>query len=143
MKSVLNVPPKDAETIPWDTLCVDLIGKYQSTLKGGGKKFQIISKGDEMIYKMTKTSGRFIYLYLVTIIDPATGRIEIHTVPSAQADIIANQVELACLTCYPLPNKVIMDRGNEFLAKFREMINNDYGIMVKPITSRIPKHMLY
>ena len=32
-----------------------------------------------------------------------------------------------------------MDRGNEFLAEFREMIINDYGIMVKPITSRNPQ----
>ena len=29
--------------------------------------------------------------------------------------------------------------GNEFRAGFREMIINDYGIMVKPITSRIPQ----
>ena len=29
-----------------------------------------------------------------------------------------------------------MDRGNEFLAEVREMISNDYGITVKPITSR-------
>ena len=32
-----------------------------------------------------------------------------------------------------------MDRGNEFLAKFREMITNDYGMMVKPITLRNPQ----
>ena len=35
-----------------------------------------------------------------------------------------------------LPNKVIVDRGNEFLAKFREIIINDYNITVKPITFR-------
>ena len=68
------------------------------------------------------------------MIDPATGWIEIHTVPSAQADLVANQVDLAWLTCYPLPNKVIVDRGNEFLVKFREMIINYYGITYKPIT---------
>ena len=33
----------------------------------------------------------------------------------------------------------MVDRGNEFLAKFREMIINDYGIMVRPITSRNPQ----
>ena len=32
-----------------------------------------------------------------------------------------------------------MDRGNEFLAEFREMIINDYSITVKPITSRNPQ----
>ena len=56
-----------------------------------------------------------------------------------RADLVANQVELAWLTRYPIPNKVIMDRGNEFLAEFREMIINDYGRTVKPITSRNPQ----
>ena len=43
---------------------------------------------------------------------------------------------IAWLTRYQLPNKIILDRGNEILAEFREMIINDYFIMVKPITSR-------
>ena len=73
------------------------------------------------------------------MIDLATGWIEIRTVPSAQADLVANQVELAWLTYYALPNKVIVDRGNDFLAKFREMIINDYGITLSPITSRNPQ----
>ena len=34
---------------------------------------------------------------------------------------------------------MIVHGGNEFLAEFREMIINDYGIMVKPITSWNPK----
>ena len=41
------------------------------------------------------------------MIDSATGWIEICTIPSAQADRVANQVELAWLTLYPLPNKWI------------------------------------
>ena len=88
---------------------------------------------------MTTKSGKSVYLQAVTMIDPATGWIEIRTVPSARADLVANQVELAWLTRYPIPNKVIMDRGNEFLAKFREMIINYYSITVKPITSRNPQ----
>ena len=88
---------------------------------------------------MTTKSGKSVYLQAVTMIDPATGWIEIRTVPSARADLVANQVELAWLTRYPIPNKVIMDRGNEFLAEFREMIINDYGITVKQITSRNPQ----
>ena len=73
------------------------------------------------------------------MIDLATGRIEICTVPSASADLVANQVELAWLTHYLLPNKVIVDRVNTFLAKFREMITNDYSITVKLNTSRNPQ----
>ena len=73
------------------------------------------------------------------MIDLATDWIEIRTVPSARADIVANEIELTFLILYPLPNKVIVDRGNELLAKFREMIMNDYDITVKPITFRIPQ----
>ena len=88
------------ETIPWDTLFVDLIGKYQFTPKGGGKQFQILPKGDEKKYKMTIKTGKSVCLQAVTMIDLATAWIEIRTVPSARADLVANQVELAWLSCY-------------------------------------------
>ena len=57
--------------------------------------------------------------------DPAVGWIEICTVPSARVDPVASQLELAWLTCYLLPEKVLVDRENKFLAEFREMIIND------------------
>ena len=90
---------------------------------------------------MTTKSGRSVYFQAVTMIDPATGWIEIRIVPSTGVDLIANQVELAWLTIswltrYPLPNKVIVDRGNRFLAKFSDIIINNYGITVKPLTSK-------
>ena len=47
-----RLPPKEAETIPWDTLCVDLISKYQFTPKGGEKKFQILLKGKFVFFIM-------------------------------------------------------------------------------------------
>ena len=33
-----KLPPKEAESKPWDVLCVDLIGQYQFTPKGRDKK---------------------------------------------------------------------------------------------------------
>ena len=123
-----KLPPKQAEAIPWETLCVDLIGKYQFTAKGGGKE-----------YKMKTKNGNTVYLQAITMIDPATGWVEIKAVPSARADLVANQVELAWLTRYPLPEKVILDRGNEFLAEFKALIEEDYGIPIKPITTRNPQ----
>ena len=123
-----KLPPKEAEATPWDTLCVDLIGKYQFTLKGSGKK-------DEMTIK----SGKKVYLQAVTMIDPATGWVEIRALPGARADYISNQVEFAWLTRYPQPTKIILDRGNEFLAKFKTLIEDDYGITIKPITVQNPQ----
>ena len=61
-KQYKKIPPKEAESIPWDILCVDLIGQYQFTPKGGGTKYQ-----------MTTKNGKNIYLQAVTMIDPATG----------------------------------------------------------------------
>ena len=46
---------------------------------------------------------------------------------------------LAWLTRYPLPTKVVLDRGNEFLAEFKTMMEHDYGIKVRPITTRNPQ----
>ena len=36
--------------------------------------------------------------------------------PEARADLVVNQVELAWLTRYPLPNKIILGRSKELLA---------------------------
>ena len=127
-KNYGKLPPKEAESVPWDTLCVDLIGKYQFSPKSGGKK-----------YEMKTTSGKTVYLQAVTMIDPATGWVEIRALPGARADYVANQVELAWLTRYPKPNKIILDRGNEFLAEFKTLIREDYGITLKPITARNPQ----
>ena len=88
---------------------------------------------------MTTKNRKTVYLQAVTIIDPATGWIEIHTVPSARADLVSNIVELAWLTRYPLPSKVIIDCGNKFLVEFKTMIQANYGIKVKLITSRNPQ----
>ena len=63
---------------------------------------------------MTTKNGKIVYVHTITMIDPATGWIEICTVPSARADLVSNIVELAWLTRYPLPSKVIVHRGNEF-----------------------------
>ena len=80
-----------------------------------------------------------VYLQAITMIDPATGWIEIHSVPEARADLVANQVELAWLTRYPLPNKITVDRGKEFLAEFNTMMANDYRIPCNSISVRNPQ----
>ena len=79
--------------------------------KGGGKKYQ-----------MTTKNRKTVYLQAVTMIDLATAWIEIRMVPSACTYLVSNIVELSWLTRYPLPSKVIVDRGNEFLAGFKTMI---------------------
>ena len=67
----------------------------------GGRKYS--TKGNK---------DKDVYLQAITMIDPATGCIEIRSMPEVRADLVANQVELALLTRYPLPNKITVDNGN-------------------------------
>ena len=80
--------------------------------------FQIFPKGNEIKYKMTTNSGKFVYLQVK--VDPATDWIEICALLSGRADLISNQIELDWFTCYLLSIKVRVYRKNEFLAEFRE-----------------------
>ena len=66
------------------------------------------------------------------MIDPAIGWIEIRSVSEPSADLVANQVELAWLTRYLLPNKNIVFRGREVLAEFKTIMPNDYGTPSSP-----------
>ena len=77
-----------------------------------------------------------VYVQAITMIDPATGWIELCSVPEARVDLVANQEELAWLTRYPLPNKITVDGGKEILAKFKIMMANDYGIPCNSISIR-------
>ena len=110
------LPPKDPEVIPWEKLCINLIGPYTI---GKGKKE--------------------ITLHCLTMIDPATRWFEITEVPSKSADEIANILEQTWLTRYPWPEQVIMDRGKEFMAEVKAMLCDDYGVTHKPITTRNPQ----
>ena len=73
---------------------------------------------------MTTEKGSTVYLQAVTMIDPAMGWVEIRAVPSARADLVAQQVELGWLTRYTLPETIILDRDNEFLAEFKTMVEH-------------------
>ena len=113
-----HLPPKVAESKPWDVLCVDLIGPYT-----------IRRKGEELIQ-----------FKCVTMIDPATGWFEIHQYDDKKSITVANIVEQEWFSRYPWPTQITFDRGSEFIGQdFRNMIKNDYGIKGKPITVRNPQ----
>jgi len=73
------------------------------------------------------------------MIDPATSWFEMRQIPDKRADTISNIVEQAWLTRYPWPTQIIFDRGSEFMAEFSTMVQKDYGIKKKPITTRNPQ----
>ena len=112
------LPPKEAESTPWDKLCVDLIGPYKIRRKGQ----------DDLICRC------------VTMIDPATGWFEIQQYDDKQSITVANIIEQEWFSRYPWPTQVTFDRGSEFIGQdFQKMIKEDYGVQAKPITVRNPQ----
>ena len=116
LRKLGHVPPKEPEIIPWETVCIDLIGPYKI---GSGK------------HEAT--------LHCLTMIDPATGWFEITEIPNKSSDEIANIFEMQWLNRYPWPTQVVMDRGREFMGDVITLIRNEYGITRKPITTRNPQ----
>ena len=73
------------------------------------------------------------------MIDPATGWFEITEIPNKQSDTISNIIEQTWMCRYPWPQKVICDRGTEFMAEVKQMLQEDYGCRVNQITTRNPQ----
>ena len=107
-----HLPPKEAEATPWDKLCVDLIGPYN--------------------FK-TQT------LWCVTMIDPATGWLEMKEIDNKEAINIANIVEQTWFTRYPLPTTITYDKGTEFMKEFAQMVQLDYGVEINGTSVRNPQ----
>ena len=74
-----HVPPKEAEALIWDRMCIDLIGSYIIRRKG---KPNLICK-------------------CVTMIDPASGWFEIHLYDNKRAITVANIAEQEWFSRYP------------------------------------------
>ena len=109
-----RLPPKQAETNPWDTQYVDLIVPY--TIPRKGKKS--------------------LKLWCLTMIDPATGWFEMAQITNKTAAEIADITKKTWFTRYPLPQLIVFDSGTKFMAEFSKMCHNDYGLKRKPIMTR-------
>ena len=90
-----HLPPKEAETNPWDKMCIDLIGPYKIRRKEKPK----------------------LKCNAVTMIDPATGWFELHQIPDKKSDTIADITQIEWFCRYPWPTQITYDRGNKFLGK--------------------------
>ena len=107
-----KLSPKKAEATSWQNLCIDLIGPYD------------LQKRDNV---------SVLQMWAITMIDPATGWLEIAEIDTKCADVIANVAEQTWLTQYPWPEQVTYDHGTEFMAELSKMIKEDYNINRKPI----------
>ncbi len=73
------------------------------------------------------------------MIDPVTGWFEMTEIANKTAAEVADIAEKMWFTRYPLPQRITLDRGTECLAEFAQMVRNDYGLKIKPITTRNPQ----
>ena len=113
-----KLPEKVVEDIPWQRLCVDLIGPW----------------------KLKRNDNKIITLRALTLIDPATGWFEMIPYENKQSITIANLTEIHWLSRYPWPELITYDRGSKFIGhEFKNMVKEDYGITVRPITKRNPQ----
>ena len=109
-----KLPPKNAEVVPWNLLCVDLVGPYTVTLK----------------------NNKETTLNAMTFIDPATGWFEIVEVEQKTSAQMSHLLNRTWLSRYPRPEKIIFDNGSEFKKDFR-YIFDDYGVKKRPTTVKI------
>src|SRR5687767_12483623 len=113
-----HLPPKEAEAVIWDKMCIDLIGPYKIRRKGQ----------PDLVCKC------------VTMVDPASGWFEIHQYDNKRLITMANIAKQEWFARYPWPTQVTFDRGSEFIGQdFQKMLANNYGIQKKPITVRNPQ----
>ena len=107
---------KEAEKIPWNKLCVDIIGPYAIRRKGRKET---------------------LHLKAITMINPVRGLFEITKYNYKRAISVANLVETMWLSRYPIPMEITYDQGSWFIShEFRKsLIERWYRITSKPITS--------
>ena len=99
------LPPKDAEAVPWQQLCVDLIGPYKIPINSPNKAWK---------------KNKFNELWCITMIDPVTSWFEMVEIYNKTPMEIANIVEMTWLNRYPRPRNIIFDGGSEFKVDFKK-----------------------
>jgi hypothetical protein len=114
-KSYGFLPAKEAEVLPWHTVCVDLVGPYR-----------------------VQAMNNVRPLLALTMLDPATGWFEIIEIPDKTSAIVATKFDQTWLCRYPRPQRCICDHGGEFMGKeFTELLES-YGIKHVPTTVKNP-----
>ena len=74
------------------------------------------------------------------MIDPTTGWLEIEEAPGTDcADAAASLAEQQWSTRCPWPNETVMDRGEEFLAEFKAMLQDDCDFSLNHSAKRNPQ----
>ena len=111
-----HLPPKKAETKPWQRVNVDLVGPY--TVKCPNKKN----------YKWQA----------MTMIDPVTCWFEIAVINEPTSEEAQRVLDSTWLARYPRPAEIGFDNGSEFKYLFKQLCDN-MGLKKKPSTEYNPQ----
>ena len=123
-KNYGHLPAKTAETTPWEQLCVDLVGPYKIPINSSNKAWK---------------KKKFLELWCVTMIDPATSWFEMVEIDNKTPINIVNIVEIAWLNRYPRPKIITFDGGNEFKADFNKIVREEFNLETKPASVHNPQ----
>jgi hypothetical protein len=85
-----------------------------------------------------KTPLKTLSLLALTMIDLATGWVEIIQANSKGASSIQDLFHNTWLACCPHPQFIVFEYGRKFKRMFKQMCEN-YGIKAKPTTSYDPQ----
>ena len=86
-------------------------------------------------YTIPRKGKKPFKLWCLTMVYTTTGWFDMAQIPNKTAAEIEDITEKTWFTRYPLPQRILFDRGTEFMVEFSKMCQNYYGIKMKPITT--------
>ncbi|MGH7974240.1 MAG: RNase H-like domain-containing protein, partial [bacterium] len=110
------LPAKDAESVPWMEVCVDLIGPWPINIR-----------------------NQPVVFHALTCIDPATNLTELIRIDNATSHHVATKFENDWLSRYPRPVKCIHDGGPEFIGNTFQHCLRANGVLDSTISARNPQ----
>jgi transposase InsO family protein len=111
-----HLPPREVRVVPWETVCVDLIGPWH-----------------------IKIPTHELEFWALTCIDPVTNLTELIRIENKTSEHIAQQFRNAWLSRYPRPVACVYDNGGEFTGfPFQDLLYRA-AIQPKCITVKNPQ----
>jgi transposase InsO family protein len=107
---------REAGTVPWRQVAVDLIGPWELDIGGNTVSFSAL-----------------------TVIDMVTNLVEVIRIDNKTSAHVARQFENTWLSRYPRPLQCIHDQGGEFTGYAFQQMLRDHGIHPSPISSKNPQ----
>jgi transposase InsO family protein len=113
-----QLPAREATSVPWEQVHVDLIGPWNIKVKGHKKPVQFIA---------------------LTCIDPVLNLLEVGTVKDTTSEQVTKTFKHLWLSRYPQPRTCVHDRGPEFVAHEFQTVLEDTGIGLWPTSAQNPQ----